>query len=214
MSSAAAEEKTENTGGAAAASAAPASGGNKLVLILTLVNTLVTVGIIAILFVSLKQQKSAPTVADMKTQDEAKSHGEEKGEGHGEHKAAEGHGGGGEHGGEHGKAEAKKPAEFGKMVTLEQFTVNLSTPGTSSSKFVRVNVSLQVANDDTEAEINAKMPQIRNVIIDLFNSKRVSDLSTADGRDYLREEIKNALNGFLVHGKVKGVFFTNFMLAS
>jgi flagellar FliL protein len=214
MSSAAAEEKTEASGGAAAASSAPAAGGNKLVLILTLVNTLVTVGIIAILLVSLKQQKSAPTVADIKTQGEAKAHGEEKVEGHGEKKAEEGHGGGGEHGAEHGKAEAKKPADFGKMVTLEQFTVNLSTPGSSSSKFVRVNVSLEVANDDTEAEVTAKMPQIRNVIIDLFNSKRVSDLSTVDGRDYLREEIKNALNGFLVHGKVKGVFFTNFMLAS
>jgi flagellar FliL protein len=214
MSSAAAEEKPEAAASAGAASSAPASGGNKLVLILTLVNTLVTVGIIAILFVSLKQQKAAPNVGDIKATSETKPQAEEKGEGHGEKKAAEGHGEGGEHAGEHGKSEAKKPAEFGKMVTLDQFTVNLSTPGSSSSKFVRVNVSLEVANDDTEAEVNAKMPQIRNVIIDLFNSKRVSDLSTADGRDYLREEIKNALNGFLVHGKVKGVFFTNFMLAS
>lgn len=214
MSSAAAEEKSEAAASAGGASSAPAGGGNKLVLILTLVNTLVTVGIIAILLVSLKQQKAAPNVGDIKAQEEAKAHAEEKGEGHGEKKAAEGHGEGGEHGGEHGKTEAKKPAEFGKMVTLEQFTVNLSTPGSTASKFVRVNVSLEVANDDTEAEVNAKMPQIRNVIIDLFNSKRVSDLSTADGRDYLREEIKNALNGFLVHGKVKGVFFTNFMLAS
>lgn len=214
MSSAAAEEKPEAAASAGAASSAPASGGNKLVLILTLVNTLVTVGIIAILFVSLKQQKAAPNVGDIKATSETKPQAEAKGEGHGEKTAAEGHGEGGEHGGEHGKSEAKKPAEFGKMVTLDQFTVNLSTPGSSSSKFVRVNVSLEVANDDTEAEVNAKMPQIRNVIIDLFNSKRVSDLSTADGRDYLREEIKNALNGFLVHGKVKGVFFTNFMLAS
>jgi flagellar FliL protein len=216
-SAAAAEEKTEAPSNAAAASGSPAGGGSKLVLILTLVNTLVTVGIIAILLISFKQQKSAPNVADIKTQGDAKGHGEEKseghGEGHGEAKGAGGHGEGGGHGGEHGKPEARKPVEFGKMVTLEQFTVNLSTPGTSASKFVRVNVSLEVANDDTESEVNAKIPQIRNVIIDLFNSKRVSDLATAEGRDYLREEIKNALNGFLVHGKVKGVFFTNFMLA-
>jgi len=214
MASAAAEEKADSHGSAGGSSSGSGSGGNKLVLILTLVNTVVTVGIIAILLISLKQQKSTPSVADIKTQGDAKAHGDEKAEGHGENKSAEGHGESGEHGAEQGKPEAKKPAEFGKMVTLEQFTVNLSTPGSSSSKFVRVNVSLEVANDDTEAEVNAKMPQIRNVIIDLFNSKRVSDLSTADGRDYLREEIKNALNGFLVHGKVKGVFFTNFMLAS
>jgi flagellar FliL protein len=213
MASAAAEEKTETASSASAPASGNEGGGSKLVLILTLVNTVVTVAIVAILLISFKQQKSAPTVADMKTKEEAKPEAAAKGEGHGEAKAEGAHGEGGEGGGEHGKKEAKKPAEFGKMVTLEQFTVNLSTPGSSSSKFVRVNVSLEVANDDTEAEVNAKMPQIRNVIIDLFNSKRVSDLSTADGRDYLREEIKNALNGFLVHGKVKGVYFTNFMLA-
>jgi flagellar basal body-associated protein FliL len=52
------------------------------------------------------------------------------------------------------------------------------------------------------------------VVIDLFNSKRPSDLATGEGRDYLKEEIKNAINGFMVSGKVKGVFFTNFALTT
>ena len=58
------------------------------------------------------------------------------------------------------------------------------------------------------------MPQVRNVIIDLFNSKRPADLASADGRDYLKEEIRNSLNSFMVSGKIKGVFFTNFALTS
>jgi flagellar FliL protein len=58
------------------------------------------------------------------------------------------------------------------------------------------------------------MPQVRNAIIDLFNSKSPTDLANAEGRDYLKEEIRNALNGFMVTGKVKGVFFTNFALSS
>jgi flagellar FliL protein len=178
-------------------------GGNKLVMILTLVNTLVTVGIVAILLISFKQQKSATSISDMRTQDEPKARGESKTGEHGEGKADAGA----------AKDAAKNTADLGKMVTLDQFTVNLSTPGASESKFVKVNVSLEVPTDEAEIEINAKMPQIRNVIIDLFNSKRPADLSNAEGRDYLKEEIRNALNGFLVRGKVKGVFFTNFALS-
>jgi flagellar basal body-associated protein FliL len=34
-----------------------------------------------------------------------------------------------------------------------------------------------------------------------------------DGREYLKDEIRNALNTFLVNGKIKGVFFTSFALA-
>ena len=54
---------------------------------------------------------------------------------------------------------------------------------------------------------------LRNVIIDLFNSKRPGDLATAEGREYLKEEIKNAINGFMISGKVRGVYFTNFALS-
>ena len=99
-------------------------------------------------------------------------------------------------------------------MTLDQFTVNLSTPGSASPKYVRVNISLEVSSEDAELEVNSKMPQVRNAVIDLFNSKRPGDLATAEGRDYLKEEIRNALNAFMVTGKVKGVFFTNFALTS
>ena len=79
---------------------------------------------------------------------------------------------------------------------------------------MRVNVSLEVPNQEAEHEVTVKMPQVRNTIIDLLNSKRPGDMATAEGRDYLKEEIRNAINGFMVTGKVKGVFFTNFALGS
>jgi flagellar FliL protein len=77
-----------------------------------------------------------------------------------------------------------------------------------------VNVSLEVESEEAEAEVSAKIPQVRNAVIDLFNSKHPSDLANAEGRDALKEEIRSAINGFLTRGRVKGVFFTNFVLGS
>lgn len=201
---AAAEEKSE---AAPAASASSGGGGsNKLVLILSGVNVVATLAMIGILFVSFQKDKGKPSVEDIAV----KAAGENKEA----KKEGEAHGEGGEHA-EKGKGEEKKKgAEFGKMVTLEQFTVNLSVPGSTTPKFVRVNVSLEVPTDESEQEVTVKMPQVRNTIIDLFNSKRPGDMATAEGRDYLKEEIRNAINGFMVTGKVKGVFFTNFALGS
>lgn len=193
----------EKGDGMSGAGAAASGGSSKLVLILAGVNLVATLGMIAILFVSFQREKHTPAITDIAAHAPASA---ESGEGGGDHAkkgAADAHG-----------AAAKKPVDAGKMVTLEQFTVNLSTPGSVSPKFVRVNISLEVPTDDAEGEVNTKMPQVRNAIIDLFNSKRPADLATADGRDYLKEEIRNALNGFLVSGKVKGVFFTNFALSS
>jgi flagellar FliL protein len=203
MSAAAESEKKEGD----SSGAGKPEGGGKLVLILTGVNLLVTVGVIAILILSFQRDKKKPAVEDISA--------------HGEHAAASGGGGGG-HGGGHGESKEgegksssrKRNGDAGKMVTLDQFTINLATPGSVTPKFVRVNISLEVMNEDAEAEVTSKMPQIRNAIIDLFNSKKPADLATVDGRDYLKEEIKNTLNSFLVMGKVKGIFFTNFALSS
>jgi flagellar protein FliL len=183
------------------AEAVPApAGNNKLVMILTLVNVLVTFGIVGMLFVSFKKEQTQPRVTDIVA--DADSHG-----GDGAAKD-DGHvGGGGDKGAKHA------PGMAGKMVTLEQFTVNLSVTGTGTQKFARVNISVELPTEDTEAEVNQKMPQVRNAIIDLFNSKRPTDLATPEGRNYLKEEIRNALNSFLVTGKIKGVFFTSFNLS-
>ena len=200
MSSEAAEAKTE---AAPASGASSGGGGSKLPLILSAVNTVAVLGMVAILFISFQKDKKKPSVEDIAPNATSKS------------EAAKGEGGKeGEKGKEgEGKADKKKTADYGKMVTLDQFTVNLATPGSVNPKFVRVNISLEVPTDDIEGEITSKMPQVRNVIIDLFNSKRPADLATAEGRDYLKEEIKNAINGFLVSGKLRGVYFTNFALA-
>lgn len=184
------------------------SGGSKLVLILTGINLLVTLGVAGLVWFSFQAEDKNPNVDDISLEDEsAHAEGGEKGDGKGG-----GHGGDGQAGAEgaggHGGTDI-----YGKMVTLDQFTINLSTDGAVSPKYARVNISVEVGNEDTEVEITSKMPQVRNTIIDLFNSKRPDDLGTPEGRNFLKEEIKNALNGFLSSGKVQGIFFTNFALS-
>jgi flagellar basal body-associated protein FliL len=200
MSAASSEEKTES---APASSGSSGGGGSKLVLILSAVNTLAVLAMVAILFISFQKEKKKPSIEDISTADQPNETSKDAKEAKGE-----------EAKGEKGKeGDKKKAADYGKMVTLDQFTVNLSTPGSVNPKFVRVNISLEVPTDDTEGEVTSKMPEVRNVIIDLFNSKRPADLATAEGREYLKEEIKNAINGFMVSGKVRGVYFTSFAMA-
>ncbi len=194
---------------AAPESAPSGGGGNKLVLILTLVNLLVVAGMVAILFMSFKKESAHPKVEDIAAGEAhggaqgAKAEGGKEGGAHGEKSAEGGHGGG---------DKKKGSADYGKMIPLDQFTVNLTTPGSATPKFVRVNIVVQVKSDDAEAEFKAKEPQVRNTVIDVLNSKRPSDLATSDQRDFLKDELKDAFNKFMTN-KVEGVFFTNFALS-
>lgn len=191
-----AEEKKEK---AESADGAPAGGGSKITVILTVLNLLITLGIGAVVFLQFQKDKHSESVSDIAPEGE---HGAAAADGG--HGAAPAEGGGG----------LLSRAPTTKVVTLEGFTVNLSTTVGTPSRFARVVIAVELPSEETVQEINQKMPQVRNAVIDLFNSKRPSDLGTGEGRNFLKEEIRNALNSFLVTGKVKGVFFSNWAITS
>jgi flagellar basal body-associated protein FliL len=201
------DEEKEKTEAPPAAASPASSGGSKLPAILAIVNLLLTIGIGSIVFIQFKKDKNKEQVADIQPDAAAHgeaAHGEAKTEGHGEAAKADGHGDG------HGAAKAVET----KVISLEQFTVNLSTAVGAPPKFARVVIAVEVGSEETSQELTQKMPQVRNSIIDLFNSKRPIDLQTGEGRNFLKEEIRNALNSFLITGKVKGIFFSNFSVSS
>jgi flagellar basal body-associated protein FliL len=209
-----AEEKTENKD-VPAVEPQSSGGGSKLGLVISLINLVLVLGIGAVVFMQFQKDKHRELVSDIDTSAEA--HGDApadgKAEGHGKEAGkAEGHGEASADG--HGAAGAAASKNTSQVITFEQFTVNLSTSAGTPPRFARVVIAVEVANAEAAAEINQKTPQVRNAILDLFNSKRPSDLQTGEGRNFLKEEIRNALNSFLVTGKVKGVFFSNFVVGN
>jgi len=99
---------------------------------------------------------------------------------------------------------------IGKLIPMETFTVNLA--GTRGSKYARINMELEVDGPKVEEEIDKRKPQIRDIIIILLSSKTYDSVTTKEGKLFLRNEIKDTLNSFLTKGKVKQVYFTDFVV--
>jgi flagellar protein FliL len=107
------------------------------------------------------------------------------------------------------KAEEDKDDFIGKMIPMETFLVNLS--GTRGNKVLKVNMELEVEGAKITEEIDKRKPQIRDIIIILLSSKTYNQLSSAEGKEFLREEIRDTVNSFLTKGKIKRVHFTEFI---
>ena len=97
------------------------------------------------------------------------------------------------------------------LVDLETFTVNLAQ-GDGPRRYVRLNAVLKMSNDSQLPEVEARKPQIRDTIIGILNSKRPEDILKRDGKLYLKQEIKSAINAFLIDGKVEDVFYVGFQI--
>lgn len=102
------------------------------------------------------------------------------------------------------------PAE-GQLFPLEGFTANLAQ-GDGPRRFVRLNAVLKFSSDSKEAEFKARKPQIRDTIISILNAKRPEDLLKKEGKTYLKEEIKAAINSFLIDGKIDDIYYVGFQI--
>ena len=130
------------------------------------------------------------------------------------------------------------PAEpgNGKIVDTGSKIVNLADPG--GRRYLRATVALEVmpptevleamnatpaaaAEGEAEAdpilteyndEINALLPIINDTITTALSSKTFESIYTAEGKDLLREEIKEQLNTRLPELQVIAVYFTEFVV--
>jgi flagellar FliL protein len=107
------------------------------------------------------------------------------------------------------KKEQEEPEFIGKLIPLETFLVNLS--GSRGQKLAKINMELEVNNDEVQKEIEKLKPKIRDIIIIILSSKAYAQVATTEGKDALREEIRDQVNLFLTKGQINRVYFTEFI---
>ena len=196
------EKKTDDHEG----SAAP-SGKNPLLIVLVLVNTLAVCGIGFFQFQNHKKLNSVTTAADVMQQQLASGE-------HGGGEAAGGEGGAPAAGGEHGAPAAgggEAAKADGLMYPIDPFTANLAQ-GEGPKRYIRISLVLKFTKETKKEEVDARKPQISDAIISMLNAKKPEELLKREGKEYLKEEIKTAVNNFLVDGHLEDIFYVGFQI--
>jgi flagellar protein FliL len=179
------DEVAEDNAAKDAAAAAPVQGGGGkspiLLIALAVINMLVVAGVGFMLFKGKQKEAAEPKIEHVIK---------------GEHEAQE-----------HEAHEEK--AFIGKVVPLETFIVNLS--GSKGRRIAKVNMEMELQGDQVQVEIDKRKAQIRDIIIIILSSKTYDEVSTREGKDVVKNEIKDTLNAFLTKGKILNVYFTEFI---
>ena len=180
-----AEEAATQEKAAPAAKDASAGGKNLLVTALLLINAIV-LGVVGYLqYMSAEQEKTKPSVQDLVKQEMKKIEDE--------------------------TVDNTKVETEGILLPLNPFTANLAQ-GDGPRRYVRMNVVLKFDKTSKEAEFNSRKPQIRDSILSILNTKRPEELLKSEGKTFLKEEIKSAINSFLVDGRIIDIFYVSFQI--
>lgn len=106
-----------------------------------------------------------------------------------------------------GRTDYKAPTVF----FLGDFTTNMAT-NDRAGKFVRVEIRLEMSDTGMADELKYKNIRLRDAVIEEMSLKRFSQVSTARGKEELKENIKNRINTIVDDGEIKEVYFTQFII--
>jgi flagellar FliL protein len=106
--------------------------------------------------------------------------------------------------------ETRKLTEIGTLYPLDTFTVNLKSD--AGHRYLKVTMSLELDGDELSIELDKKAPVIRDRIIRILTSKTLEEISSRKGKDKVSQQIEDTLNAMLTDGRIKGIYFTEFVI--
>jgi len=117
--------------------------------------------------------------------------------------------------GGHGASAEESKAKKGEATesaskNLDPFIVNLTDA--QGTRYLKAVMQLELSSAELGAELDEKMPMIRDDIISLLSSKSFEDISTEPGKRELKKAILERINRSLKGGQVTRVFFTEFVV--
>ena len=95
------------------------------------------------------------------------------------------------------------------MLPLDPFIVNLFDG--EGVRYLKVKIEIQI-KENLREDIKKMIPQVRNSLIILLSSKKYAEIGSIEGKVRLRQEILYRLHRILGEGKVKDVYFTDFVV--
>lgn len=106
--------------------------------------------------------------------------------------------------------ELNQSSTIGPMVDISEFIVNIISD--DANHYVKASLTIELSNEEVQEEVKKRMPQIRDSILLLVGNKTYEELQDLQGKKQLKAELTSKINGILQAGKVKAIYFTDFVV--
>ena len=100
--------------------------------------------------------------------------------------------------------------EGGGTVTLDPFLVNLLD--SAGQRYLKLTVVVVVDNEELTEELEVRKAQLKHSVIGYLRGLRYKDTIGPGGQEEIMENIHLRLNRIVTKGKIKKVYFTEFVI--
>ncbi|RJP61236.1 MAG: hypothetical protein C4541_02555 [Candidatus Auribacter fodinae] len=108
------------------------------------------------------------------------------------------------------KTDSLEDNEMGEVYPLETIVVNIAN--THGTRYLRAGITFEVSGKEVIKELDKRNSQVTDILIMILSNKELNDLIDTAGKNQIRREILDKVNAKLTDGKLKNIYFTEFVI--
>ncbi len=108
------------------------------------------------------------------------------------------------------KSDASVDAGYSNIFSLGSYVVNLKDSG--GNRFLKVFIKLELSETVLKVELKQRAYEIRDLLIIYLSGKSMDEVQTSAGKISLRNGMIKRINQRLKTGKIKNLYFTEFIV--
>jgi flagellar protein FliL len=98
----------------------------------------------------------------------------------------------------------------GPVVAFDPFVVNLDEPGTS--RYLKVTIQVEAVDKTVEEGLEKNKQLVRDAVLSYLSGLHVKDTLGGESKEKIRAALMSKLEGLLGPGKVRRMFFQEFVV--
>ena len=109
-------------------------------------------------------------------------------------------------------ADKVEPAEqeVGHTYAIENVLVNPNEPG--ARRFLRIGLAFEADSEAAVEELQAREMQIRDLVITLYSSRTLAELTDPILKQHARKQLVQQVNEKLATGKLMNIYYTDYVI--
>ncbi len=168
-------------------------------------------GVAGTLFFFKSKHAAEETGKESGTHGESKAEGEHGGDAHGEKKDDGGHGEKPAEEGKEGHGEEKAELHvFDHVYTLPSLEIKMGDP--EHEKTLKTDIHVEMDRPELALEFNDRKDMLLGALRSVIAAKTLTELEGAEGKIRLKMALIAELNNRLETGKVRNIYFTDFLI--
>ncbi len=103
-----------------------------------------------------------------------------------------------------------KPEVRPHFYKMDPIIVNLND--TEKMRYLKIKMEIESAEAKANEEYEKRLPQLRDTILAVLTNKNSREILDSGGKEKLRGEMKDRMNGFLTTFKIQNIYFAEFVI--